>query len=224
MKSVRLPISSQLSREFQRSRYLVVRKALPLKIVTRWQQQAQSLSRYAQTIERNDGEFPLIYRVVSGETIRDRWPELFEFYLDGRIREWIKEITGETAIFTSPHLQSAINLNIMDRPENIYRWHFDAVAYTVLLYLTDVRSEDGGALEIIPACQPHQSPDLERAQRIQIWPSAGTLVLMDGTRCYHHVAPLLRPAVRYSIPLVYPNRADAQRPGELDAYLYRPAA
>jgi hypothetical protein len=204
-----LPISSQLCQEFHRNRYVVVPKALPPKVVARWQRQAQVLSRYAETIQRNDGEFSLIYRVVSGETIRDQWPELFEFYQDQGIREWIRAITGESAIFTSAHLQSAINLNIMDRPENIYRWHFDAVPYTVLLYLTDVRPKDGGALELIP---------------VRVWPPAGSLLLMDGTRCYHHVAQLLRRTVRYSIPMVYPNAQQTQRPAGLDSYLYQPAA
>jgi hypothetical protein len=111
-----------------------------------------------------------------------------------------------------------------DDVDSVYRWHFDAVPYTVLLYLTDVRREDGGALEIVPNCQPHQVPDWT-ARAAQFWPAAGTLVLMDGTRCYHRVAPLLRPSVRFSIPLVYPNTEGThERPAGLDSYLYGPVA
>jgi 2-oxoglutarate-Fe(II)-dependent oxygenase superfamily protein len=222
MTKLHLPSSERLRPEFQRAQYLVVPQALPPDTLERWRHRAQHITQYARQIQRTDGGLQLVYRVVTGETIRDRWPELFAFYNDPAVLDWVKEVTGEHAIFTSPHLQSAVNLNIMDNVQSIYRWHFDAVAYTALLYLTDVHPEDGGALELIANCQPHQIPAPIR-QPVQLWPEAGTLVLMDGTRCYHRVARLRRAKVRYSVPLVYPNSKHATRDSELDSYLYEPA-
>lgn len=86
------------------------------------------------------------------------------------------------------------------RRKLVYRWHFDAVCYTAIVYLTDVRPQDGGSLRVIPKCCQHVAPDLRTAKFCDIWPSAGTIVLMDSTRCYHRVTQLLRPGVRLSIP------------------------
>lgn len=219
---LRLPSSEQLHCDFKRVNHIVVEQALPSKLVKRWRREAEHISEHARLIERKDAEFQLVYRVVTGDIIRERWPELFKVYSHRVLLDWIKDITGEP-VFTSPHIQSAVNLNIMDGSESVYRWHFDAVPYTALLYLTDVRPEDGGALELIPDCQPHTIPDSREAERNQLWPTAGTLVLMDGTRCYHRVAPIVRPSLRLSIPLVYPHAvATYERPAGLDSYLYEP--
>jgi hypothetical protein len=50
----------------------------------------------------------------------------------------------------SPHLESAININVLAQEGDVYRWHLDAVAYTLLLYLSDSHIDDGGALELFP--------------------------------------------------------------------------
>ncbi len=221
MRKLCLPSSIPLRQEFQQLRYAVVPGVLPPIILEQWRQQAQRITRYARQIQRNHGEVQLVYRVVTGETIREKWPELFAFYHDPKMLDWIQDVTGDRALFTSPHLQSAVNLNIIDSVQSVYRWHFDAVAYTVLLYLTDVQLEDGGALELIANCQPHKVP-APIGKPVQLWPFAGTLVLMDGTRCYHRVTQLLRPTVRFSIPLVYPNSKLTARDTALDSYFYEP--
>ncbi len=223
MTKLHLPDSDRLRQEFQRTHYVMVRQALPPATLKRWRKQAAQLAHCARRIERKTGDVQLVYRVLTGEMIRDQWPELFARYHDPAVLDWIKEVTGKRAIFTSPHLQWAVNLNIMDNVQSVYRWHFDAVPYTALLYLTNVQPEDGGALELIANCRPHKIPAPNRSHPVQLWPSAGTLLLMDGTRCYHRVTPLLRPKVRFSIPLVYPNSRHATRDTGLDSYLYEPA-
>ena len=222
---LRLPASGQLRSEFQQQHYVLAASALPPMLLRAWRQKAQEISPSARLIERTDGELPLKYRVMTGEMIRDLWPELFTFYHDPGLRDWIRDVTGERQIITSPQLRSAVNLNIIEGTDSIYRWHFDAIPYTVLLYLNDVRPDDGAALELVPGCAPYSVPDRINARRVALWPTAGTLVLMDGTRCYHHVTPLLRPVTRFSIPLVYPSvDMQRERPDGLDAYLYEPAA
>jgi hypothetical protein len=219
-----LPSGAETKKEFARGKYLVVDEALPAAFLRDARTRAHEVAEFARSIRRTDGEFRLVYRVVTGEVIQERWPELFALYRDSVFPEWIQAVTGEDAIVTSSAIQSAVNLNIM-QGDSIYRWHFDAVPYTLLLYISDVRREDGGALQMVPAREPYDIPDLARTPHIEVWPTAGTLVLMDGTRCYHHVAPLRRPMTRFSIPMVYPTAAAAAklRPNGLDSYLYESA-
>jgi hypothetical protein len=176
--------------------------------------------KQARTIRRSQVAFDLAYRVVTGDLIRALWPELFAFYQNANTINWVKEITGRRRIRTSDHLLSAVNLNIMNSTDAVYRWHFDAVPYTALIYLTETHPEDGGALELVAGCTAHKPPDLSTEPVVRHFPKAGTIVLMDGTRCYHHVAPLTRPTLRLSVPLVYPDGEAKDRPAGLDSYLY----
>ena len=217
-------VPNSLRRVFKKNGYVTIPNALPHDLIVRWRQKAEQLKTNALTIRRSEGNFELVYRVVTGEIIQDEWPELFAFYNAPCVLGWIRELTGERVICTSSSLRSAVNLNIMESTDSIYRWHFDAVAYTMLLYLNDIVTSDGGAMQIVPACQPHVKPDLQKAEVVELWPTAGMLVLMDGTRCYHRVSRLLRPSMRLSIPLVYPNTKAVRRPPGLDTYLYKESA
>jgi hypothetical protein len=218
------PVSKSLRRDFQQNGYAAISNALPLDVIERWRQEAEHLKANALTIHRSDGSFELVYRVVTGEVIRNQWPELFAFYSDPRVLQWIKDLTGEQTICTSSALRSAVNLNIMDNADSVYRWHFDAMPYTMLIYLNDVAVRDGGAMQMVPRCELHRVPDLAKSHIVELWPTAGTLVFMDGTRCYHRVSRLLRPTTRFSVPLVYPNTERIQRPSGLDGYLYKESA
>jgi len=219
----KLPMSMKLREQFRDSGYVVVPSAVPQEIIERWRRDAERMSANARSIRRTDGNFQLTYRVVTGERIREEWPELFAFYGDKEVVEWVKHVTGEASIYISPNVMSAINLNIMDDTESVYRWHFDAEPYTALLYLTDVGAEDGGTLEIVANCAPHQAPDLAVEDPLRFHPAAGTLLLMDGTRCYHRATQMLRSVLRFSVPMVYVNKVQ-QRPDGLDSYLYEPSA
>lgn len=215
-----LPKSALLRQQFRDNSYAVAPCALPHEMVERWRHDAERLSCHARSIQRTEGNFQLTYRVVTGDHIREYWPELFAFYCGPAVHDWVQYVTGEDAISTSANLRSAVNLNIMDQVDSVYRWHFDAEPYTVLLYLTGVQAEDGGALEIIPNCSRHQVPS-DHASPIRLFPPAGTLLVMDGTRCYHRATAMLRPVVRFSVPMVFPKLENANdRPAGLDSYLY----
>jgi hypothetical protein len=73
------------------------------------------------------------------------------------------------------------------------------------------------SLSIATTAQP---PDTSTAGIVSLVPARGTIVVVDGTRCYHRVTPLLRPALRLSVPLVFPNAQGLSRPTGLDPYLY----
>jgi hypothetical protein len=210
--------------QFERHGFLAIPEALPASLIRKWRHHAEKMKTYARTILRGESGFELAYKVVTGDDIRTFWPELFAFYNDCNLLTWLSDITGDTTIQTSQQLESALNLNILDSASFVYRWHFDAVPFTVILYLTDVLPQDGGALRIIPNCRPHVAPDVSGSKVIEVWPRAGTMLVMDGTRCYHSVAPILREVLRLSVPLVYPNGNGSTRPAGLDSYLYDRAA
>lgn len=127
----------------------------------------------------------LRYSVVTGDVLKARWQELFDAYSGNEWKAWIKAITGEDQIFISAHLESAININVLAQKGDVYRWHFDAVAYTLLLYLSDSDIEDGGALEFYPNVRQEMGKILDRGEKVIYVPKAGDAALMDGTSCYH---------------------------------------
>lgn len=218
-----LRFSTAIRESFLLSHYVIVEDAIGPQTCARWRATALQLAqRYGQQIERLSDGHLLRYQVVTGEVLHDHWPELFEVYNGSETREWVRWVTGADAIFASPHLRSAVNINVMCEPGEVYRWHFDAVAYTALLYLTTSAPEVGGALEFYPdvAGSAGGPPDLHDREKISVLPRAGMLVLMDGTRCYHRVAPILRRHTRLCVPMVFPATAEHQRPRELDSYLY----
>jgi hypothetical protein len=65
---------------------------------------------------------------------------------------------------------------------------------------------------------------LHRYETIIYVPKEGDAVLMDGTSCYHRVAPILRSHIRISVPMVFPRTSTHLRPSTLDNYLYTEAA
>ena len=201
--------------EFSRDKLVLIRDAVSSEVILKWSSIAEELVEdYGVDIHRENDGMPLDYRVVTGDVIRQHWRELYDFYTSPKTRDWVRNLTGDGHIFVSRNLKSSVNINSMRTPGQIYRWHTDAIPYTLLLFLTDVPESDGGALEITPAgCG--DSP-------VAIQPRAGSIVLMDGSICRHRVAPLLSPRQRLTVPMVYPTVEDDSRPPGLDDYLYAP--
>ncbi|MCU1311470.1 MAG: 2OG-Fe(II) oxygenase [Candidatus Angelobacter sp.] len=220
-----LPSSRASKERFRKNGYLVVDKVIPSGLRDSWKLTALRIAQdTGRSIRKEVGNEILRYRVVTGETIRDCWPELYDFYSARELRSWISEVTGTEGITLSSHLQSAININVLNEPGEVYRWHFDAEPYTALLYLSDSEPADGGCLEFYPNANLESSQMPTAQERIKFRPRCGSLVLMDGTRCYHRVSPILRRHERVSIPMVFPAQASQARPENLDSYLYDQAA
>ena len=163
----------------------------------------------AVSIDRRSADTGLAYSVVSGERIQTDAPLLFDFYTSPELLEWVRSVTGCDTVSRSPHLRSAVNLNCLTRPGEQYPFHRDAVPYTALLFLSDLDAGAGGAFVIDPL----------RRERVRIQPALGCFVLMDGAQCAHGVEPLRRPALRLTLPMVFPALR-AERPEGLDEYLY----
>ncbi|MDP9267109.1 MAG: 2OG-Fe(II) oxygenase [Acidobacteriota bacterium] len=213
--SLALPVSperlDELRQQFTQNAYVICSRALSAERAGALRQRALDIvQRHARPIEQRSGEHVLRYRVVTGEVVRTEWPELFAMYRSAELREWVAAIAGLPTVFNSSHLQSALNINALGEPGEIYRWHHDAAGLTLLLYLSDSRKQDGGALEM------RASGAVET-----MLPTAGTVVLMDGTRCLHRVSPIVRRHQRISVPMVFTPDPDHERPAGLDDYLYR---
>lgn len=229
---VALPCSPELARAFRVLKHIVIEAALPEALVEDWPARAADLvTKYGVDIRREFEDQILTYRVVTGDTISTLWPELHEFYKAPATRDWIRFITGEREIFISGNQLSRININHMSHSGESYRWHFDASAYTLLLFLSTSTLEDGGAFELVPpspvaalAGTDHRESLIAsdgHASIVSIPPRIGTIVLMDGASCRHRVAPLLRARQRITIPMVYSAVLDDSRPNGLDDYLYK---
>ena len=194
---------------------------MPEATITRWRERARELFFRARDIDKRSGGHVLAYRVLTGDVIRDEFAELYNFYEAPSTLRWVAAVTGEHEIYLSPNLRSAVNVNILQSGDS-YHWHFDANPYTALLYLTTTRPSAGGELELYPNLGPQNtSPeDLAAREKVTLPTRAGTLVLMDGSITYHHVAPVVEACDRLSVPMVYPPFREELRPPELDDYLY----
>ena len=216
-----LPAPPTFIRHFQQHGYVIAKSVLPERTCSVWRAQAVRLWReYGRTINKpgRPGGTELRYEVVTGEDVDKKWPEMFSFYCAPDLHAWIKAITGADDISRSKHLQSAININVLSKPGEVYPWHFDAVPYTLILYLSDSSPKQGGALEI----RAKRSHGMERP--VTYLPRSGDLLLMDGTRCYHRITPLRQAHVRISIPMVFPKSIEHSRSLDLDSFLYDRAA
>jgi hypothetical protein len=169
----------------------------------------QLIRRHGATIDRTSADDRLWYGVVTGDRIRAEARLLDDLYCSPEFLEWIRWLTQSPAVRPSEHLRSAININCLCSEGQRYPWHRDAVPYTALLFLTDVDAAAGGAFEITSA----------EGDTVAIQPTAGDLVVMDGARCRHGVAPLTKDTLRITVPMVY-SAARVHRPAGLDDYLY----
>jgi hypothetical protein len=205
----RLPDPSAIASEFGRKGFVVVSGAVPHSTASALGERAERLASIGVSIDRTTAEHRLSYRVVTGDRIERDFPALFSLYRSPGVIDWMRNVTASSTLATSPHLRSSININCLSDTGQQYPWHVDAIPYTALLFLTSVPADAGGQLLV---------RDLT-GELVTFSPSAGDLLVMDGSRCPHAVAPLRRDFYRISVPMVYPIAAH-QRPADLDPYLY----
>ena len=205
-----LPSPAQCRPCFQNDGYVLVRDALQATKARALAGTAERITRSAAvSIDRRDQGAALAYSVVTGERIQRDARELFELYTSPDLLAWVRAVTNCATVARSRHLRSAVNINCLTRRGEEYPQHRDAVPYTALLFLSDVAADAGGEFVI----------DSAAGIRAAVRPRLGNLLLMDGSRCPHAVAPLRRDAWRLTMPMVFPQRV-IQRPEGLDEYLY----
>ena len=160
-------------------------------------------------VDRRHGGDGLSYSVVTGDRILEDAGILSAMYTSVEMLEWIRALTDLPTLTRSPHRLSAVNVNCLTRAGQRYPWHRDAVPFTAILFVTSLPASAGGQLLV-------RSAD---GGRVSIPPIGGDLVLLDGARCPHAVAPLSIDVLRVTVPMVYPV-AHVERPSGLDEYLY----
>ena len=205
-----LPAPDTVRRLFRDAGALLVRDALDVTTASELAGEALALSRRSgRHIQRSSDAGVLDYGVITGDVIRTGAARFSALYEAVELLDWIRAVTRTPAVDRSPYVRSAVNINVLATRGQQYRWHTDAVPFTVLLFLTTVPPESGGELLI------RTGPD----DVLSVPPVAGQLVLMDGHRCPHAVAPLLDDVPRITMPMVFPA-APIDRPAGLDDYLY----
>ena len=205
-----LPSDAGVRQLFRDNGVVVVRDFLdPTAAATLAHIAISAATRFASHIRRSSDEGSLDYRVVTGDVIKREAAPLYMLYESADLLAWIRHVTMTEELDRSSHLRSAININVLDTAGQQYRWHNDAVPFTVLLFLTTLPSSAGGEFLI------RTRPD----EVMTIPPAAGHLVLMDGRRCAHAVAPLRADVLRVTVPMVFPA-VQVERPAGLDEYLY----
>lgn len=207
--SIRLPNFAAARRNFERNGYIVF-PSFSVPIVHRASWMSQWCRSTVRPGDRPSGSRypPLVWR-------RFRRPRQRECALtpravhDACVTEVDSVRDGSPDGWNIDAIRSAININCLSQAGQQYPWHTDATPYTGLLFLTSLPERVGGELLV-------KSLTGEVAAVV---PSAGAFVLMDGSRCAHAVAPLVRDALRVSVPMVFPKLATV-RPQGLDDYLY----
>ena len=206
----RLPPTADARAELARRGFVHIQRALSDEAASALALLAGAmLDTVGTAVRTGSGSATLDYRVVTGDAIRARASVLFTMYTAPEALEWLRAVTDRPQLEPSPHLRSSININALAHRGQQYPWHTDAVPFTSVLFLTTLPENAGGELMI-------RAADSTTAA---IRPVRGDLVVMDGARCPHSVAPLREDACRLSIPMVYPAVA-RERPSGLDEYLY----
>ena len=131
------------------------------------------------------------YRVIDGDQIHDRLPEVEELG-DRRVRPLAEEFAGE-ALRPLGSSKRAMRVQAYERREHGFRWHLDGHAYVALVTL---KNTNGGETQFI-------SPALTRFLRFLLYPlyavpqvfsifprsavtaQAGDLLVMRGASALH---------------------------------------
>jgi hypothetical protein len=131
------------------------------------------------------------YRVIDGDQIRARLPEVEELG-DRRVRPLAEEFAGE-ALRPLGSSKRSMRVQAYERREHGFRWHLDGHAYVALVTL---ENSNGGQTQFI-------SPALTRFLRFLLYPlyalpqvfsvfprravtaAAGDLLVMRGARTLH---------------------------------------
>jgi hypothetical protein len=211
----------KLVKEFAENKLIVIDHFISDTQLQDWLQKAvKVVQKTGRKVNKNLSGKILSYTVVLGADIQLYFQELFHFYQSDQTRNWINTIIQEKNLYCSNHLASAININYMNQVSERYPWHFDEVPYTALLFLSSTKKTDGGYLEVYANVNKAHSDFTKTHSKITILPKAGSLIIMDGSCCYHSVSPLLKPTPRISIPMVYTKSPTHDRSSVVDNFIY----
>jgi len=125
-----------------------------------------------------------------------------------KLREHFRQIAGEELV-PHPSLTNSpqVNLSIEGAKGPVDIWHYDSVAYTGVVLLTDVQKMVGGKLEfmhddkhkgldVLAQGKPFKSETIGYEQ-------PGKMILAQGAELLHHVTPVTNNVIRISMIFGY---------------------
>ena len=150
------------------------------------------------------GEGYNLHRVLDRFETDATLPTVRELYRD--VLERAKEIAGPQAS-SSPYARSAYYVKVYDPPAGQQGWHFDTNDVSGVLYLTSHTQSGATVVTSLDGV----------IHRLQ--PRAGSLLLLQGTKCWHRADAVLdRPKI--TLLLNYYLGTPAPRHPELDTIIF----
>jgi 2OG-Fe(II) oxygenase superfamily len=197
----------------------------------------QEIQTYRQShqipeIKRLCKDRSLDYGVIDGIKIKDHLPAITRIAEEIQ-QEIIQILNVEVRPITD---RAAVNVNVT-RQRGEYRWHYDRNDISAILYLNSI---SGGELEFYSnyrfLLEGSNNGRLQQAldrlvqskmirnlfgKKTTLHPEPGMLLIFDGIRTLHSVAPVLSDEERICIVFAF-DRADStsKKNYSLDSYLY----
>jgi hypothetical protein len=134
------------------------------------------------------GKGSLKYAVLDRYQTDSVVKELNSFYVN--LVTTLKLITQEDVII-SPFERSAYYTKVYRNKGDEQGWHYDTNGLTVIAYLTD--NVISGRTEI---------EKIDKSGRVLVLPKAGSLLIMQGKKCWHRAEPILE-GIKVICPLNY---------------------
>jgi hypothetical protein len=138
---------------------------------------------------------------VAYETVIAHAPALVALYQSNAMREWVSKLVGEPVRPTPIHDQSSLSVLFYDKPGDHIGWHFDHNFYrgrhfTVLLPVLNTGSGEGGLSHA-------RLTAMVRGTEVDIATPPNTLVVFEGARVRHKVAPIIEGERRMVVSMTY---------------------
>jgi hypothetical protein len=169
---------------------------------------------------REDAEaFELPTHIVDSAAVARELPWIPELYT-GLLRD-LAQLLSDEPVSTAANIHRGARIQVQKGDTERYECHVDTCPITGLLYVTDHPVGAGGEL-VVANRGDVLGRDAVDHDASRIHPVAGHLILFDGRRRTHYVAPLRKPGdLRVVIPMVFftASCSEDMRPPELDHYL-----
>jgi hypothetical protein len=138
---------------------------------------------------------------IAYETLIRRAPAIVGFYHSEAMQRFVSQIVGVAVRPTPLHDQSSLSVLIYDRPGDHIGWHYDYNFYrgrhfTLLLPVVNTGSGEGGLSHAQLAAK------LDGVE-VPVATPPNTLVLFEGAKVLHKVAPIIEAERRIVISMTY---------------------
>jgi hypothetical protein len=180
-----------------RQRLAVLPDFLPTSVLCALRTEADKLSGHERSyipMHKKGG-------TVAYQTILARAPMLAALYQSGEMREAVSRLVSVPVVPTPLNDQSSLSVLVYDRPGDHIGWHYDHNFYagrhfTVLLPIVNYGSDKAGL------SHARLTVRLAGVDRDVATP-ANTLVVFEGARVLHKVAPIIENERRLVISMTY---------------------